>query len=275
MIKLLKKSYLYVVFLSLRVNFFSEKKLISQLLKRAHVLDKLNQENKSITYITKEVELCLNEISRRKIKIDDSIKWSMEVLEEAKFDKSNIINIKSNKTKQNISSNFEEIIKSRRSVRKWSNKNVDEKLILKAIDCAQWAPSSCNRQSWFFLVLTQKKHFTYLKKLTNQTFFENADKVIVAFVDLKNYNSSEYTYAFLDLGASIQNLLLELHNLNLGACQFGIKQTKENQKYFKELNNKFNLSSSLIPVSFIAVGNYNSVPKIPGRKDVKEISKFI
>lgn len=270
MIELIKKTCFYIIFLKIRVIFFDNNKLTSQLLKRAHLLDKLNQESKSITYITKEVEICLNQISKKKIEINDSIKWAIEILQEAKFGKIETESKKIEFTETNLI-NLENLIKSRRSVRKWSKDEVDNELIIKAIDCAQWAPSSCNRQAWYFLVLSRKGDFNVLKKITNQSFFENANKLIVCFVDMQNYSTSEYSYAFLDMGASIQNLLLELHNLNLGACQFGIKQTQNNKNFFKVIQDKFNLSKTMIPVSFIAVGNYIHETKAPGRKKIDDV----
>lgn len=207
--------------------------------------------------------------------MNDSIVWALDVLRETKFGVSEIkpAQISANTKKKNLS-NFEDLVKSRRSIRKWLDSEVDINLILKAIDCAQWAPSSCNRQSTFFLVLTKKEDFKHLIPLTNQTFFQNADKIVLAFVDMLNYNQEEHSYAFLDSGAAIQNLLLELHNLGFGACQFGIKQTKKNFDYSKLLLNRFGLPKTFVPVSFIAIGSYDSLPVTPGRKDIQEISKI-
>jgi nitroreductase len=52
---------------------------------------------------------------------------------------------------------FEEVVKSRRSIRKFRDEEVPTQLILKAIDIAVWAPSSGNTQPWKFFVVKDRK----------------------------------------------------------------------------------------------------------------------
>lgn len=278
MLDALKNTTFYVFYLRLKCLFLDDNQVVSFLLKKAHFLDKLNQENKKISYAKKGVEVYLEEISRRKILINDSLNWSIDVLNKSKF------NYKEEKIPRDAKGptleyldfiSLDKIIKSRRSIRNWSVEEVNEKVVLEALNCAQWAPSSCNRQPWYYLVLTKKNDFNILNKITNQSFFEKANKIIIAFFNTKLYNDSEKSYAFLDMGASIQNLLLALHSLNIGACLFGIKQTRENEIYFKEINNKFNLPPSLKPIAFVALGKSGFFPQSPGRKNIYEFSKSI
>lgn len=49
-----------------------------------------------------------------------------------------------------------ELIKTRRSIRKFQDKPVPEELILKAIELATWAPNGGNYQPWRFLIITNK-----------------------------------------------------------------------------------------------------------------------
>ena len=49
-----------------------------------------------------------------------------------------------------------ELIKTRRSVRKFQDRPVPEDLLLKAIELASWAPNGGNYQPWKFLIITQK-----------------------------------------------------------------------------------------------------------------------
>ncbi|MDD5082941.1 MAG: nitroreductase family protein, partial [Dehalococcoidales bacterium] len=48
---------------------------------------------------------------------------------------------------------LENLIKSRRSIRRWQDKKVPEKLLLQAIELATWAPSGGNQQNWRFYVI--------------------------------------------------------------------------------------------------------------------------
>ena len=49
-----------------------------------------------------------------------------------------------------------ELIKTRRSVRKFQDKPVPEDLLLKALELATWAPNGGNQQAWRFLVVSNK-----------------------------------------------------------------------------------------------------------------------
>ncbi|MFH0787807.1 MAG: nitroreductase family protein [Pseudomonadota bacterium] len=51
---------------------------------------------------------------------------------------------------------FGELMKTRRSVRKFQDKPVPEDLLVKAIELAAWAPNGGNFQPWKFLIITNK-----------------------------------------------------------------------------------------------------------------------
>jgi nitroreductase len=49
-----------------------------------------------------------------------------------------------------------ELIKTRRSVRKFKDQPVPEDLLLRALELATWAPNAGNYQAWRFLIVTRK-----------------------------------------------------------------------------------------------------------------------
>jgi nitroreductase len=51
---------------------------------------------------------------------------------------------------------FEELVKTRRSVRKWKKEDVPDDLIKKAIELGTWAPNGGNYQGWHFRVVKNK-----------------------------------------------------------------------------------------------------------------------
>jgi nitroreductase len=50
-----------------------------------------------------------------------------------------------------------ELIKTRRSIRKFQDKPVSEDLLVKAIELAGWAPNGGNYQPWKFLIITNRE----------------------------------------------------------------------------------------------------------------------
>jgi nitroreductase len=60
---------------------------------------------------------------------------------------------------------FMEVIKSRRSVRKFTDEKISHEQIEKLIEAACWAPSNHNRQGWKFIVFENQQD---IKKLADQ-----------------------------------------------------------------------------------------------------------
>jgi F420 biosynthesis protein FbiB-like protein len=52
---------------------------------------------------------------------------------------------------------FHEYLRSRRSIRKFSDRAVSKEFIDKILETATWAPSAHNRQPWRFVVLSKRK----------------------------------------------------------------------------------------------------------------------
>lgn len=52
---------------------------------------------------------------------------------------------------------LEELIVTRRSVRKYQERPVPEEMLLKAVELATWAPNSGGRQTWHFTVVTNRE----------------------------------------------------------------------------------------------------------------------
>ena len=50
-----------------------------------------------------------------------------------------------------------ELVKTRRSIRKFQDKPVPEDILVKALELATWAPNSGNQQSWRFWIVTNKE----------------------------------------------------------------------------------------------------------------------
>lgn len=52
---------------------------------------------------------------------------------------------------------LEELVKGRRSVRKWKREDVPDELIRKAIELGTWAPNGGNYQGWHFIVVKNRE----------------------------------------------------------------------------------------------------------------------
>ena len=58
---------------------------------------------------------------------------------------------------------FSELVRARRSIRRYQEKPVPKELLRELLETACWAPSGDNRQPWYFLALTDPQEIDRLK----------------------------------------------------------------------------------------------------------------
>lgn len=143
-----------------------------------------------------------------------------------------------------------EVIFNRRSIRKYQDKPVEKEKIDKLIRAAMQAPSAANQQPWEFIVVENKET---LQKLADMgPYSKMTSKAAVAVVALANRNNIKIESAWQqDMGASVENLLLEATYLDLGAVWLGVATAEPHIEYIREL---FGLPESIIPFALIPVG---------------------
>ena len=158
-----------------------------------------------------------------------------------------------------------EIIKNRRSVREFSNEGVDDSLIEKILDAGRWAPSGLNNQPWRFVIVRDSELKDGLAEQTKYGhIIRGAPLSIAVFLD----NSAGYdrTKDVQAMGACIQNMLLAVHSLSLGACWLGeILNKKEAVGEILHTPGEFEL------MAVIAVGHPAEKQRTSERKPMEEL----
>ena len=111
-------------------------------------------------------------------------------------------------------------IKNRRSIRRFKKQAVDGKLVREIIEAGTWAPSGLNNQPWKFVVIRSPALKDKLAELTHyRKIIQNAPLCIAVFLDTAlSYDRTKDTQA---IGACIQNMLLYIHSIGLGAVWLG------------------------------------------------------
>ena len=166
-----------------------------------------------------------------------------------------------------------EAIKGRRSVRKFSQKEIPKEVILKILDAARYAPSAGNLQDWKFFVVRGRERIREIAGIAlSQRWMESAGFLIIACSDLREI--SRYgergikLYSKQDVAASIQNMLLYAWSLGIGSCWVGAFEEEKLRKYL-------NLPEHLEIQAIIAFGYPAQIPSMPPRKNLEEIAEFI
>lgn len=156
-----------------------------------------------------------------------------------------------------------EIIKGRRSIRKFKDGAVEKEKIEEVINAAQMAPSAGNLQARDFVIVTNKITKRQLTKAAlGQSFIEQAPVVIVVVASIDRssriYRSRGELYAILDAAAGIENMLLAAHMIGLGACWVGAFD--ENT-----VGELLGIPDKALPVAIIPVGYPDEQPVMPPR----------
>lgn len=120
---------------------------------------------------------------------------------------------------------FECILK-RRSVRSFLKKPVPKEALNKVLEAALAAPSAGDIHPYRIVVVTDEDRIRRIAEAAlNQTFISQAPVVIVYLVSLNE--ASAYgrrgveLYSILDVGASMENLMLVATSLGLSTCWIG------------------------------------------------------
>jgi nitroreductase len=140
----------------------------------------------------------------------------------------------------------------RRSIRQYTDKEIDQETINLLLQAAMSAPSAAAKDPWRFIVLQDKKVKKQVAEgLTNGTFLKDAPLGFVVCGDISAAHRNELSYLLQDCSAAIENILLAVHVLGLGACWLGVHPRQDRIDHIKRL---FDLSDNIIPVSCIAIG---------------------
>lgn len=116
---------------------------------------------------------------------------------------------------------FPEFALSRHSVRHFSEENIPIQRLIDAVDLAQSAPSSCNRQTTRVHIITGKKDITSVLALQNgnRGFGQYMNKLLIITYYIPHYGSvKERHLGYIDSGIFTMNLLYALHYHQIGAC---------------------------------------------------------
>lgn len=139
---------------------------------------------------------------------------------------------------------------NRRSIRKYEDKPVESKKIEQLLRASMQAPSAGNQQPWEYIVVEDKETLQALSLVS--PYAKMVAQAPLAIVFLTRCKTAKFLGCVpQDMGAAVENLLLEAVELDLGAVWLGIAPVQEKMDGIKEL---FNLPDTLEPFALVPVG---------------------
>jgi nitroreductase len=147
---------------------------------------------------------------------------------------------------------------SRRSVRKYENREVSKEIVRDLLDAAMAAPSACCKDPWRFVVITRKETLAKLADgLPNGKMLATAPLGIVVCGDMKAAHDNQVSYLLQDCSAAIENLLLAASMLGLGAVWLGVHPREDRMAHVAKL---LGIPSGVVPVAALAIGWPAEIP---------------
>ncbi|MFP3255967.1 MAG: nitroreductase family protein [Thermoplasmata archaeon] len=191
--------------------------------------------------------------------------------------------------------NFQEIVRTRRSIRRFKRSEIPDTKIMAILDSARWAPSYRNSQPWHLLVVHSPEDLEFISKLYLESYLKLADNLkdneasaIRAMADMlkKEVSDASFTVIMIadpnrsiswpiDLSMASQNMMLMAHNLGIGSSFIDLTYSRMSSYFNKELmRERFNIPEGLVIFSMIVFGIPEEIPRPPQRKSLSEIIHY-
>jgi nitroreductase len=152
-----------------------------------------------------------------------------------------------------------DIIKTRRSVRKFNGIKIPGECMQQILEAGRWAPSGANAQPWQFIVVTEKEKLKSIADCCYYKVFKSrqvgeAGAVVVICADPK---AGSQTYP-IDSAIAGTNMTLVATSLGIGSCWIGA---------FEEhiLKNLLHIPGNLKIIALIAFGYEIGKASVPPR----------
>jgi nitroreductase len=158
---------------------------------------------------------------------------------------------------------FMDVVRRRRSIRKYKPDPVPESEIEYILEAARLAPSWKNGQCWRYIVVTAPD---LRKKITMRDWAAAAPVVVVACADPGKTEEREgRPYYMLDVGIGMEHLVLAAAERGLGTCWIGL--------HFEEraVKEALGVPDNIRVVAITPLGYPAEAPPDKGRKPMAEI----
>jgi nitroreductase len=116
-----------------------------------------------------------------------------------------------------------EIIRVRRSIRKYKRKRIEEEKLVRVLEAGRLSPSAVNKQPWHFILITDPEIRNRMKEAYDARWFYEAPVIIVICVDLGGRRIIKKGENFwkVDGAIAMQSMVLQATEEGLGTCWIG------------------------------------------------------
>ena len=140
-------------------------------------------------------------------------------------------------------------IKTRRSVRNYTDETLDINILQDIVTCGLYAPSAHNQQAWKYYIISNKQDHEFLGNVMEfWKMLPSAWWVILACFDKNLLRSEEFIQQ--DMWASIQNILLAAHEKWVWTVRLWLYPHEEPMN---KISQHFELPENIVPFAIISM----------------------
>ncbi len=161
-----------------------------------------------------------------------------------------------------------ECIKTRRSIRRYKRRDIEEDKLMKILEAARLAPSAHNHQPWKFIVVKEEeKKKALVSACCNQEFVGEAACVIVGLGLKKHRFKNGMNSNAIDVTIALEHIVLQAWEEGIGSCWILAFWPEKVRKIL-------NIPRDIDVVGILTLGYPAESPPPRPRKDLKEIICF-
>ncbi|MCJ2165455.1 MULTISPECIES: nitroreductase family protein [unclassified Pseudodesulfovibrio] len=143
-----------------------------------------------------------------------------------------------------------EALRTRRSIRKYEDRIIPDDMVREILEGAMMAPSAGNAQPWQFVVINDRARLDGMADL--HPHIKMVTQAPLGILVCGDLSLEKYPgYWVQDCAAAMENLLLAVHGLGLGAVWTGIYPMEDRVAAFRKM---FNLPEHIVPLGFAPIG---------------------
>lgn len=155
---------------------------------------------------------------------------------------------------------FDDVLKKRRSIRKYKDAPVSREAVLEVLEAARIAPSAGHRQPWHFVVVEDGE--TIKKLAGGRKWAADAPVMVVSLAD----EVASPSWCLNDVGIAFEHLVLAATNLGLGTCWMGLSRRDAEVRELLGVPER---------VKVIALTPLGYPDETPGPKDRKSLDEIV
>ncbi len=168
---------------------------------------------------------------------------------------------------------FFEVLKNRRSIRRYKSNDIPDSDLQKILQAAQLAPSTNNSQSWRFIVVKDPQTIALLGQPQQQRFIANA-KAIIVVLGVKQSSCCPGNLArwhLQDPMIAADHLVLAATALGYGTCWIAAYESRS-PDFIQQVKTKLKIPENADIIVFVALGVPDENPSARPRKPLEEIA---